>query len=112
MGGPVTRAVRGTRGEHLARERTGPAADARPRGEVALRVAAEEAEGEVRGARGVGGRHPGVRVLLELERPRPALLDRVAQPVERAHAGIPAPGEGQLPSTVRADQLVVDDVRG
>ena len=59
-------------------------------------VAAEHREGQVGGARLVGVGHRGVAVLLELERLRPAVLDRVAQAVQRADAGIAAPGEDEL----------------
>ena len=86
------------------------ARDARASREVAARVAAEHAEGQVRGAGRVRRRHPCVRVLLELERPRPAVLDRVAQPVQRADAGVAAPREDELRRAAGADQLVVDDV--
>src|SRR5690242_351736 len=50
-------------------------------------------------------------MLDELERLRPAVLDRVAKAVQRADARIAAPGEGQRASAAGADQLVVDDVR-
>ena len=50
-------------------------------------------------------------MLLDRERLRPAVLDRVAQPVQRADAGIAAPGEHQLVGAAHADQLVVDQVR-
>ena len=54
---------------------------------------------------------PGVAVLLDLERARPAVLDRVAEAVQRADAGIAAPREDvSLRAQPDADQLVVDDV--
>ena len=84
--------------------------DGRPLGEVAPRVAAQDAERQVRRARRVGRRHSRVRVLLELERRRPAVLDRVAEAVERADAGVAAPREDELARAAHADQLVVDDV--
>ena len=49
-------------------------------------------------------------VLLDLERLRPALLDRVAQPVQRADARVAAPGEDQLAHAAHADQLVIDQI--
>ena len=79
-------------------------------GEIAAAVAAQHAEREVRRAGRVRGRHAGVRVLLELERRRPAVLDRVAEPVQRADAGVAAPREDELPGAAHPDQLVVDDV--
>ena len=77
---------------------------------IAAAVAAQHPERQVRGAGRVRRRHAGVGVLLELERPRPAVLDRVAQPVERADARVAAPREDELPRTAHADHLVVDDV--
>jgi hypothetical protein len=50
-------------------------------------------------------------VLFELDRPRPAALERVAQPVQRADAGVACPREDQLPGAAHADELVVDHVR-
>jgi hypothetical protein len=79
--------------------------------QVAAQIAAQQAERQPRGAGGVGRRHAGVRVLLELERRRPALLDGVAQAVQRPDARVAAPGEHQLPRGAGPDQLVVDDIR-
>src|SRR5215211_9334383 len=53
-----------------------------------------------------------MRMLLELERPRPGVLDGVAHPVQRADAGISAPREDQLARAPHPDQLVVDYVGG
>jgi hypothetical protein len=39
------------------------------------------------------------------------VLDRVAQPVKRADAGVASPRERELARAAGADQLVVDDVR-
>ena len=78
--------------------------------EVAARVAAEHGEGQARRACRVAIRHPGMAVLLELERPRPAVLDRVTEPVEAADPRIAAPGEDEPAGAAHADQLVVDQV--
>ena len=51
-------------------------------------------------------------VLLDLERCRPALLDRVPEPVERSDARVAAPREDQPAGAAHADHLVVDEVRG
>ena len=99
------------RGELLAGERARQRRDARVRRKVAAAVAAQHAEREVRRAGRVRGRHARVRVLLELERRRPAVLDRVAEPVQRADAGVAAPREDELARAAHPDQLVVDDVR-
>ena len=79
--------------------------------QVGAEVPAQNAERQVRGAGRVGGGHAGVRVLLDLERRRPAVLDRVAQPVQRADARVAAPREDELARAAHPDQLVVDHVR-
>ena len=56
-------------------------------------VAAHHRERQPGRAGDVAVRHPGVAVLLELEGVRPVALDRVAEPVQRADAGIASPGE-------------------
>jgi hypothetical protein len=56
-------------------------------------------------------RHRGVAVLLDLERLRPAVFDRVAEAMERSDAGIAAPREHQLRRGAAADHLVVDQIR-
>ena len=70
------------------------------------------ANGRLRGAGVVGAGHRGVAVFLERERPRPAVLDRVAQPVQRPDAGVAAPREDERRGAAGADQLIVDQVRG
>ena len=98
--------------QHLAGVGAGDRADVRiDLRQVDALVAAEDGEGQVGRAGLVGVRHRGVGMLLERQRLRPAVLDRVAQPVERADAGIAAPGEDQLVRRAHADQLVVDEVR-
>ena len=80
-------------------------------GEVTAPVAAQHAEGEVCGAGRPGGGEAGVGVLLELERDRPVVLDRIPEPVQRPDPGVPAPGEDELAGGAHPDQLVVDQVR-
>ncbi len=65
----------------------------------------------MRRAGSVSGRHTGMRVFFERERSGPALLHRIAQPMQRADARIAAPGENQLRRAARADQLIVDQIR-
>ena len=55
------------------------------------------------------GHHAEVGVLLELERRAPP-LDRAAEGVERAGAGVAGPGEDQLPGAAGGDHLVVDEI--
>ena len=74
------------------------------------RVAAKDTEREVRRTRRIAGGHARVRVLIELERSRPAGLNRIAKPVERTDAGVPAPGENERAGAPHPDHLVVDDV--
>ena len=99
-------------GQLLAGERAG---DRRQRrrvlDEVGAAVAAQHGEGQAGGPGGVAVGHPGVAVLLDLQRSRPAVLDRVAEAVQRADAGVAAPREDQLAHAPGADHLVVDDVR-
>ena len=83
-------------GEPLAGERAVDEPDVRVhRGRSDPTIAAEERRRHVRRAGGVGVRHRRVAVLFELERPRPAALDRIAQAVQRPDAGVAAPGEHQ-----------------
>ena len=80
------------------------------RGQLGAAIAAEHGERQARGAGLIGVGHGGVAVLLDLERPRPALLVGVAEAVQRADAGIAAPGEHHLLRRAHADQLIVDQV--
>ena len=49
-------------------------------------------------------------VFFEFQRLRPAVLDGVAQPVQRTYAGIAAPREDEFARAPHADELVVDQV--
>jgi hypothetical protein len=105
------RPVRRHGGELLAGERARHGRDTSARGQVAAAVAAQDAEREVGRAGRVRRRHPRVRVLLDLERRRPAVLDGVPEPVQRADSGIAAPREDELARAAHPDQLVVHEVR-
>ena len=97
----------------LAGERAGDRGDrAGVVDEIGAEVAAQHGERQSRGAGGVAVGHPGVAVLLDLQRPRPAVLDGVAEAVQRADAGVATPREDHPGDAPGADQLVVDDVRG
>jgi hypothetical protein len=50
-------------------------------------------------------------MLFQLERHRPAVLDRVPQTVQRPDTRVAAPAEYELPRGAHPDQLVVDDIR-
>ena len=50
-------------------------------------------------------------VFFDLEGARPAVLDRIAEAMQRADARIAAVGEDELACGPDADQLVVEDVR-
>ncbi len=76
---------------HVDRPRPAVCAD-----QVGADVAAHDRERQPRGAGRVAVGHPGVRVLLDLQRPRPAVLDRVAEAVQRADARVAAVGEDEL----------------
>lgn len=51
-------------------------------------------------------------MLLSVQGHRPAVLDRLAEAVQRPHPRITAPGEDELAGAAHADQLVIDQVRG
>jgi hypothetical protein len=80
-------------------------------GQVDALVATEDREGQVRRAGFISIGESGMAVLLGFEAMWPAILDRVAEPVQRTDAGVPAPGKDQLLGAAGADQLVVDQVR-
>ncbi len=63
------------------------------RREVGADVAAQHAERQPRRAGAIRRRHARVRVLVDRQRRGPRVLDGVAQPVQRADAGIAAPRE-------------------
>ena len=50
-------------------------------------------------------------VLLDLDRMRPVVLDRVAEAVQRADPGVAAVGEHEPARGAHPDQLVVEQVR-
>ena len=96
----------------LARERALDELDERVvRRQVRADVAADHRERQPARARDIGVGEVGVAPLLDLERPGPALLHRIAEAVQRAHARIAAPGEHQSLDAAHADELVVDQVR-
>jgi hypothetical protein len=97
--------------EHLAGVGTGHRLDVGvDAGELRAAVAAEHGERQARRAGLVGVGHGGVAMLLDLQRLRPALLVGVAKAVQRADAGVAAPGEHHLLRRAHADQLIVDEV--
>ena len=65
----------------------------------------------MRSSGGVGDGHAGVFVFFDFERMRPAFFHRVAQAMQRSHAGIAAPGKLQLGGAAGADHLIVKHVR-
>ena len=81
-------------------------------GQAGAVVPAQHRERQPGRASHVAVGHPGVAVLLDLERPGPGVLDRVPEPVQRPDARVAAPGENQLARAPGADHLVVDHVRG
>jgi hypothetical protein len=60
-------------------------------GQIRAAVAAQDRERQAGSAGDVGVGEPGVAVLLDFQRLRPALLDGIAQAVQGADAGIAAP---------------------
>jgi hypothetical protein len=49
-------------------------------------------------------------VLLDLDRPRPSVLDRVAKAMKATDAGVPAVGEHQPARDAHADHLVIHKI--
>ena len=49
-------------------------------------------------------------MFVDFERSRPRILDGIAQAMQRADAGIAAPGERELARGADADQLVVEQI--
>ena len=97
--------------EHLAGERARHRLDVRRApGEVGTAVPAQHGERESGRACNVAIRHAGVAVLLQLQRPRPVVLDCITKPVQRANPRITAPREDEFGGTAGADELVVDEV--
>jgi len=68
-------------------------------------------ERQVGRARRVTVGHPGVTVFLDLDRPRPAVLDRVAEAVQRPDPRVAAIGEHQPPRHAHPDELVKQQIR-
>ena len=86
-------------------------ATVRVRHQVGADVAAHHRARQIRGAGRVPVGHPGVAVLLDLDRPWPVVLDRVAEAMQRADAGVAAVGEHQPARRAHPDHLVVEEVR-
>src|SRR5262245_11604922 len=105
--------VRRDGGQPLAGERTGDVLDARiDLWQVNPEIAAENGARQPGGARLVGVGHGGVGMLLDCQRMRPAVLDCVAQPMQRSYSRIAAPGEYKLLGAAHADELVVEEIGG
>src|SRR3954463_11446437 len=49
-------------------------------------------------------------MLFDLEKVRPAALNRVAKPVKRTHAGVAAPRKDNLRGASHSDHLIIDQV--
>ena len=103
--------VRRDGGEPLAGERAVDEPDVRVHGgEIRSHVSPEERRRHVRRSGGIGVGHRRMAVLFELDRPRPAALDGIAQAVERPDAGVAAPREDQALRQAAPDHLVVEQV--
>jgi hypothetical protein len=79
--------------------------------QICADVAAQHAERQARGSGRVSGGHSGMRMLVDRERLRPGIFDRIAQPIQRTDARIAAPRKCQCARAAAADQLVVDQIR-
>ena len=106
------RAMRGNGRQRLAGKGTGHAFDFRIHlRQIGADIAAEDGARQTGGARLIGIRHRGMRMFLDFELVRPAVFDRVAQAMQRADAGIAAPGENELFRAAHADELIVEQIR-
>ena len=86
------RPVRRNGSEFLARERARHAFDLRIHlWEIAADVTAEDRARQAGGAGLIGIGHRGMRMLFEFELLRPAVIDRIPQAMQRAHARIATP---------------------
>jgi len=104
--------VRRDRRQLLAGERTNHALDLGIHlRQVAADITAENRARQPGRAGLVGIGHGGMRVLFQFQLLRPAVLDRIAEAVQRADARIAAPRENKLVDAAHADELVVDQVR-
>jgi hypothetical protein len=113
MDDPQVGPERGDRGQLLATKRAGDRADVRVDAhQVGALVAAQDRARQAGRSGGVGVGHRRVAMLLDLQRPRPAMLDGVAQAVQRPHAGVAAPRKYQLARAAHPDQLIVDQIGG
>jgi hypothetical protein len=105
------RADRRHRRQPLAGERTGDVLDVGVHlRQVDSEIAAKHRKRQPGRARLVGIGHGGVRMLLDRDRNRPAILVGVAETVQRSDAGIADPGEHELVGASHADELIVDEV--
>jgi hypothetical protein len=75
-------------------------------------IASQDAEGQPRRTGHVAKREASMAVLLEVQGPRPVILDCVAEPMKASDARVAAPGEDQPPGTTHADHLVIDEIWG
>src|SRR3569833_743029 len=106
------RPVRRDRGELLPGERAHDRFDIRTDlRQVGADVAAEDGERKTRRAGLIGVCHRGVRVLLDFDLVRPALLGRLAEAMQRADAGVAAPGDDEPVDAAHADHLIVNQIR-
>ncbi len=80
-------------------------------GQVRADIAAQDRQRQPSRARFERIGHGRMAVFEDLDRMRPAFLDRIAQPVQRTHTGVAAPGKDQLLGAAGADHLVVDQIR-
>src|SRR5215471_853065 len=71
--------------------------------QIGSEISAQHSERKIRGAGGIGGRHPRMAVFFEFERAWPAVFHGVAKPVQRSNARIATPGKYKLVSAACAD---------
>jgi hypothetical protein len=99
------------RGQPLAGERTGDVLDVAVHfRQIDPDIAAKDRKRQPGRPSLVGVGHGGVRMLLDRDRRRPAVLVGIPEAMQRADAGIADPGEYELIGTAHADELIVNEV--
>src|SRR5947207_3291890 len=105
--------IAGTAASRSPGERTGDVPDVAVHlRQVDSDIAAKDRKRQPGRAGLVGVGHGGVRMLLDRDRRPPAVLVGIAEPMQRADAGIADPGEYELVGAAHADELIVNEVGG
>src|SRR5687767_3888975 len=75
-----------------------------------IRRPPQNAEWKPRGPRHKCRRKSSMRIFFKVERPRPTLLDSVAESMKQTESGIARPGKYELASTTGPNHLIEDKI--